>query len=200
MKLSKTIAIIVVVLSFGVIVHASPLGRTYTLFSIQGFTNHLIDMGIIPQTLAEKARELAYLVSKKPVISETPTVLNADKVSVSVSQVITHANLEFAEGDDIKGILLVVRNTSDARVDLEAKRRCQVVYRIYDAEEHLVYESTTREVCKNAERVTYSLDSQQARMFQIVHHQTEYALKKGVYRFEVEYPGYGKGDRTVTVQ
>jgi hypothetical protein len=48
-------------------------------------------------------------------------------------------------------------------------------------------------------QVTYALGAGQVRMFPMRHRSTDYTLPAGTYRFELEYPGYGKGDVTITV-
>lgn len=123
---------------------------------------------------------------------------DADKVQVSVSQLIKYANSEYVEGDDVEGLLLLVENTADAEAVLEAKRKCQVVYRIF-SDEALVYDSATSERCKTDERVSYVLGAGKTRMFEVTHASTTHPLPTGTYRFELEYPGYGGGEKTVTI-
>jgi len=47
--------------------------------------------------------------------------------------------------------------------------------------------------------VTFNLDSGESRMFEVKHSLDDYKLQKGSYTFEIEYPGYGSGERSVTV-
>lgn len=198
--ISRTLALVVFTVSCAVIVHASPVGRTYTLHTIQSFTELLIGKGIIPQGVADTARTYANMISRVDRAPAEPTkALNADKVVVSVSQLIDQANLEFAPGKDIKGPLLMVKNTTAEGVTLEAKRHCQIVYRIY-TDDSLMYDSVSTEKCSTNEQITYMLGAGKVRMFPIMHKATDYALASGTYRFELEYPGYGKGEVTVTVR
>jgi hypothetical protein len=200
--LSKTIALVVFMLSCAVLVHASPLGQTYTLHSIQSFTELLIERGIVPGNVAPKAREYARMLSLSDSgdVDTRKGALNANKVEVSVSQLIDNANLVFERGDDIKGPLLMVKNISAETVTLEAKRNCQIIYRLYTETDTLVYDSASSKVCKEATQITYALDAGKTRMFPVRHPKTEYALTRGTYRLEIEYPGYGKGERSITVQ
>ncbi len=177
--------------------------QTYHLYTLDGFVEHLIERGVIPQSLAPKARELAAFIGKAEdvqqdaVASQTP---NADKVEVTVSQLIEQGTRTYAQGADVKGLLLLVKSKATSTVELAAKRKCQVVYRIYDENDSLVYDSATSEQCKTTDRVTWVLGQGQTRMFQVSHPATVHPLAAGVYRFELEYPGYGKGELEVTVE
>jgi hypothetical protein len=115
-------------------------------------------------------------------------------------QLIEHANLEFAAGTDITGPLVIVKNMSASSTVLEAKRQCQVVYRIYDTADTLLYDSATTEVCTTDEQITYQLQGHGIRMFPIRHTATAYPLVVGTYRFVLEYPGYGEGSVMVTIE
>lgn len=187
----------------GVVVWAAPLSSTsYALYTPSGFVDLLVTRGLIPEGLAPKARSLAALLTRNaPAAHPSQAPMNADKVKVSVSQLIEHGTLTYNRFEDIKGLLLLVQNTTNERITLEARRKCQVVYRVYDAEGALVYDGATSERCRTStEQVTYDLEAGQTRMFQIVHAQSTHELPPGTYRFEIEYPGYGQGDLTVTVQ
>lgn len=180
---------------------ASPAyGGAFELYTINSFVNLLIEKGIIPEREADTAHELADIIKQVEGFTESASARNADKVTVRVSQDIEQANLEFAFGTDIEGMLLLVQNTTTELVQLEAKRGCQVVYRIYDEAGTLLYDSAQSEVCQTDEKVTYMLEGDQFRMFPITHREEDLNLERGVYRFEVTYPGYGQGERVVTVQ
>ncbi len=205
----------VVLVAGAVIVWAGPVhAQTFVLETTHGFVQLLIDKGIIPEALAGKARELASMIealeghaTTSPATTNSATAsstpqgpLNADKVDVSVSQLIENGSLTYNHLEDVKGLLLLVKNTTDQDITLEAKRHCQVVYRIYDANDKLVYDSSTSNQCQTNERVTYLLPAGETRMFGVDHPESVHALQPGVYRFELEYPGYGKGDLSVTIQ
>lgn len=178
--------------------------QTIRLYTLNGFTEMLIARNLVPASLAEKARELSNMVSRIDDAEDQAPVpvgaKNSDKVTVSVSQLIEHANLEFKVGENIEGLLLIVKNNTASTTELEAKRRCQVVYRIYSADDVLLYDSATGEKCVTDEKVTYLLNAQQTRMFPINHAASTFGLSSGTYRFVLEYPGYGKGERTVTIR
>lgn len=187
----------------GVVVWAAPLSSVpYALYTPNGFVDMLVTRGIIPESLAPKARAIASMLTRTPATPETSQApMNADKVKVRVSQLIERGTRTFNRFEDIKGLLLLVQNTTNERITLEARRKCQVVYRVYDTEGSLVYDSATGERCRaSTEHVTYSLEAGQTRMFQISHAQSTHELPPGMYRFEIDYPGYGQGDLTVTIE
>ncbi len=161
---------------------------------------YLIAQKIIPEPFAERARAFARLFSlhdgSQGVTEDRAS--DVDKVRVSTSQLIDHANLEYAVGDEVSGLLLLVENTTSIDAVLEAKRGCQVVYRIFSGEE-LLFDSANTDRCKTEERVSYVLGPGKTRMFEISHASTTQALAAGTYRFELEYPGYGSGEKIVTI-
>ena len=173
-------------------------GATHQLYTSYGFINLLISKGIILESKTEKARELLNLIEKKE--SVAGTVTSKDGIEVSVSQYIEHGDLTYTRFENIEGLLLAVKNTSDKAQMLTAKRGCQVVYRIYDSTDALVYSSSDEKVCQTSEKVTYVLTAGKTRIFPITHAQNKFALQQGTYRIEIEYPGYGKGVVTVTVK
>ncbi len=195
-----------VALTVGVLIATSGVvyAQTFRLYTLSGFAEELMSRGIIPSPLHEKARSLVRMIeriedAKDAIPTQTPA-LNADKTAVTVSQLIEHANGNYEEGKDIEGLLLLVENTSTSTIELEAVRGCQVVYRILAADGAVVYDSGTKEKCTTDERVTYFLNGNQTRMFEVRHRATDYPLPKGAYTFVLEYPGYGGGSRTVTVE
>lgn len=202
MSIQKTIlALSVAGLLVAGAVWAAPVsGPTFTLYTVHGFVEMLIERGIISPGFADKARSYANIFSRVDDAEEKAeqSMQNADKVSVSLSQLIQYSKLEFAEGSDVEGMLLMVTNETDAPITLEAKRGCQVLYRIYDGDT-MLFDSATQEKCKTDERVTYVLEGRKTRMFEIIHRASDYALPVGTYRVELEYPGYGEGERTVTI-
>lgn len=200
MKKILTVLVIVLLLA-GVsgVVYA----QTHTLYTTTGFVEMLIARGIVPQALAEKARSFASAISRVEDVqnsAEAPGAQNADNVEVSVSQLIEFSSLTFDAGSDVRGLLLVVKNPTTEVLTLEAKRGCQVQYKIYNRDDQELYDSSTTEACQTEEKVTWKLQPGQVRMFPVSHSALAYPLEPGTYRFELEYPGYGKGDRTVTIQ
>ncbi len=199
--ITRVLALFVFTASCALVVHASGINRTYTLYTLPGFVDALITRGIVPPAAAGKARELARMITRSEQGATTHKgALNADKVTVTVSKLIEQANLEYDARVDIKGPILIVKNISSEATTLEAKRRCQIVYRVYDTDDVMVYDSATTEACMTNEKVTYPLAAGQVRMFPILHQPSNYPLKAGTYRLELEYPGYGTDDLTITVK
>lgn len=179
---------------------ATVYAQTFELYTASGFVELLIQKGIISPERQEKAREFVNLITRKENAAAVMIAAkNADKVSVTVSQYIQYGAGEYRQGEDIKGLLLVVTNDTDENLELEAVRRCQVKYRIYSVDEKLLYDSGNKESCQTPEKVIYFLEPHQSRMFDVVHAVSELWLSPGTYRFELEYPGYGKGSRTISV-
>jgi hypothetical protein len=174
-------------------------GANHELYTISGFIDLLISKGIISEAKATQARELAKFAEK---IDEAKTDIapSTDDVEVTVSQYIEYGDLTYSTFEDIKGLLLTVKNTSDTAKTLEAKRSCQVVYRIYDDKDVLLYDATDEKACQTTEQVTYVLEAGKTRIFPIIHNMDKYSLRTGLYRFEIEYPEYGKGERMITVK
>jgi len=191
----------VAILLLGVSMWALPVyGGTFELRAVESFVDVLIERGIIPASFADRARSVVKLLGAGGTEENAPiTPQNADKVKVSVSQFIEKSHLTFSKGEDVRGIVLLVKNSTTTDITLEAKRRCQVIYRIYQGDT-LAYDSSTAENCKGNERVTYVLPGSQTRMFPVTHHMSTRQLESGAYRFVVEYPGYGSGERTVTIE
>ncbi|MBP9759864.1 MAG: hypothetical protein KBD24_00660 [Candidatus Pacebacteria bacterium] len=203
MKTKYTIATlgVVALLVAGVVWAAPVAGATMHLYTTSGFVEMLIEKGVVPEGMAERARAFARFVTRGDDAVPAPPAkgaLNADKVSVSVSQYIAQANRTYEVGKDVTGLLLTVRNSTEEAITLEAKRGCQVVYRIF-SDKTLVYDSAGSDRCTNDEKVTYTLPARGTRMFEIIHKATDYPLPTGEYRVEMEYPGYGKGERTITI-
>jgi hypothetical protein len=161
----------------------------------------LIERGIIPAASAEKARELVAALGLIEEQQELPTeVQNADLVTVFATQDIEYGTRTYSYGDDIKGLMLVVKNETEEAVMLDARRQCQVSYKIFNEENTLLYDSADEEICTAGERVTYLLPNGKARMLPVTHKDDTYRLEQGTYTFLLEYPGYGSGERTVTVE
>lgn len=174
-------------------------GANHELYTIGGFIDLLISKGIISEAKAVQARELAKLVEQAD-DAKTDPVSSSEDVEVSVSQYIEYGDLTYTAYENIKGLLLTVKNTSDTAKTLRAKRSCQVVYRIYDEKDVLLYDAADEKACQTTEQVTYVLEAGKTRIFPITHDTDKYSLKAGTYRFEIEYPEYGKGERMVTVK
>ncbi|HCC04946.1 TPA: hypothetical protein DEP58_01405 [Patescibacteria group bacterium] len=174
-------------------------GATHQLYTTYGFIDLLISRGIIATQQVERAREMGAVIMKTEK-SETSSNPSPEDITVSVSQFIEHGNLTYNMFENIEGLLLTVKNNGSKAHTLDAKRQCQVVYRIYDEEDSLVYDYADESKCQTSEKVSYILEAGATRIFPITHDVGKYALKSGKYRFEVEYPGYGKGERVVTVK
>jgi|GEM_PF-3549487 len=199
-------------LAVGVVVAVPAYAGTLQLHTVHSFVETLIARGIIPESVANKAREFVSMIShadqaqtaapaaQMPYVQNPEPGMNKENVSIKVSQLIEHADRTYNKFEDVSGLLLLVTNTSDASVMLEAKRHCQVVYRIYDAHDTLVYDSSTSDVCQGKEHVQYQLPAGKTRMFEITHAEKAHHLDPGTYRFELVYPGYGTGDLQVTIR
>ncbi len=173
---------------------ASSHSRLYTL---SGFVDLLISKGITKDDSVEKAHELTKMIEA----SENQNKgINADKVEVSVSQLIKYGSLTYEANTDIEGLLFLIKNKTNEDITLEAKRGCQVIYKIYDINDNLVYDSSAEEKCQTNEHVTYKLKANKTRIFEIKHPESAYKLKRGTYKIEMEYPEYGKGEKTIVIQ
>lgn len=127
-------------------------------------------------------------------------VASSSPVAVTVSQLIKFSQLTFQEGGEVEGLLLIVTNQTDATLTLGARRQCQVTYKIFDENDTLLFDSaSSTPACASGERVTYLLPAHESRMFEVRHPDSAYHLAAGTYRFELDYPEYGRGERTVTV-
>ncbi len=174
---------------------------SFNLYTPSGFIDFLIEKGIIPESKADKARELFSLAENiNTSENESEKTLNSDKVEVSVNQLIQYANLKYEAYTDIEGLLLLVKNISDEDIFLEAKRGCAVTYEIYDDENNLVYNSADEEKCQTDEKVRYLLRKGKTRMFQINHKKEDKSLSRGVYDIKIKYSGYGEGVKRITVE
>jgi hypothetical protein len=171
---------------------------TVELYTVQGFVEMLINKGLVPAPLADKARELARMITA----ADTATPEHATTtpmIEVRASQLIQHANLEFSPFEDVTGLVLLVKNTGPEAQTMVSNRFCEVVYRIYHGDT-LLYDSSTQKKCASGEEVTYQLLAGQTRMFELTHAESVYQLQKGIYRFELDYPRYGKDDLVVTIE
>lgn len=180
------------------VVWASPVSGTFKLYTVEGFVELLITQGIVPEGAVDKARAFARMISRSDAMQRDAVGQNAEFVEVSVSQLIDMSSRTYAEGEEVNGLILLAKNTSDVQIVLDATRKCQIVYRIFEGDT-LLYDSGTTEVCKANEKVTYMLDAGATRMFEVKHPVSEYALPVGTYRIEIEYPGYGMGEHTITI-
>lgn len=174
-------------------------GETFQLYTVRGFVEHLIERGIIPEPMAPKARELAAAVRTVDHVRSASAPPYREYIDVGVSQLIEHASRTYEAGAVIDGLLVLATNEHTEDVYPTARRNCQITYRIYDGEE-LLYDSATGAACATDERVTYRLAPGQTRMFEVRHTPTARALSVGTYTFVLEYPGYGSGTLTVTVE
>jgi hypothetical protein len=202
MTIKKTIVFPILLLGlclYGTNVSANV--ATFHLVSMSGFVESLIAKDIISSDMSARARALVRMVEAGTVqIHKVIHTRNADSVEVHVSRLIQYAGGDTTEGNDIEGLLLITKNTTSKPVELEAKRGCQVVYRIYSTEnDTLLYDSASEDRCVTKEKVTYYIEAGKVRMFEINHRNKDFPLTAGAYRFVLEYPGYGKGERIVNV-
>lgn len=168
--------------------------------SATDFVTFLIARGLIPADRSQQALTIAGKFDEVTV-AEKQSASSTKPIGVQVSQLIQFSHLTFKEGADIQGPLLIVTNPDDVVRELTARRRCQVSYKIFDINNTLLFDSATvGEWCTGKETVTYLLPPHGARMFEVTHKDSLYHLKPGKYRFELDYPEYGKGDLTVTVE
>lgn len=176
------------------------VSNTHQLYTLTSIIEMLIQKGFISEDNKIKAYDFGsvYLEQKSKKTTKND-VKNADKIDISVSQYIEYGARTYNRFEDIKGLLLKVENTSDESIVLEAKRQCHVIYRIYSEQDELVYDSSAGDKCKVDETVFYSLDAGKSRLFEVTHRRSTKTLSKGKYRFEIEYPGYGKGERIITI-
>ncbi len=202
--MKKILCVLFVALTFTFVtnqtVHALS-SQGFVLYSMTGFIEMLIERGIISTEKQETARELGQMFNESEVKNDTKDVaMNADKVSVKVSQFIGESDGVYNQYEDIDGLLLLITNETDEPIMLEAKRGCQVVYTIYDETGTELYTSKDTDRCTTDERVTYKLAARDTRMFGVTHKQDYYQLRSGTYTFEIEYPEYGKGSKEVTIE
>lgn len=191
---SKFLIVLLAIGSTGIVFAAE-----HSLYTLSGFVDLLIDMGVIPESNVQKAHDMIASIEFSE-SNESDEVQNSDSLEVSVIQYIEDASLTFNRFENIKGLLLIAKNTSDTALTFEAKRGCQVVYRIYSETDDLLYDSSTEKKCDTNEIVTYMLEAGKSRLFEVTHVRNKYTLQKGVYRFVLEYPGYGEGEREVTIK
>lgn len=168
---------------------------------LRAFVALLVEKGIIGPAQQERAYSFVeFLGNAGRVTEEAPEgPLNADKVKVEVSQLIQHGNRTYSEGDEIRGLILTVVNTSNEIIQLEGRRRCVLSYKIYDGDE-LVYDSGAHAPCTGGEKITYQMEPSESRILEMVHTKEAHELKPGTYRAVLEYPGYGSGEREFTVE
>lgn len=184
-----------------IVVALPAYGATFQLYTLHGFVESLIERGIVPEHMAGKARELANAIQViDDVHSEEAVVPDHEHVRVSVSQLIEHASRTYRAGGTIDGLLLLATNEHTEDIYPSALRGCQVVYRIYDTDETLLYDRSTATSCKTEEEVRYRLAPGQTRMFEVRHTSGLHPLAPGTYTFVLEYPGYGSGSLEVTVE
>jgi hypothetical protein len=171
-------------------VHASATN----LYTLSSFVDVLIDKGIITSQNVIRAGEILHMLENIELATE-----ENKHITIEVSHYIEYGTREYQMFEDIKGIVLLVKNTSEKDVYVTANRSCPVLYTIYQNEE-LLYAKANEEKCKNSETVTYALPAGDTRMYEVTHAQSAYQLQKGEYRFEIEYPQYGKGSTEITVE
>jgi len=193
---------------FGVFLYvAHPVyAASHKLFTIFGFIEMLLEKGIVSETNAEKARYLASFIEKvdapqKEVVQGEEALRDDfEDIEVRVSQFIENGTRTYNTYEDVQGLILTVKNTTSEEILLHAIRKCQVVYRIFNEKAELLYDSSKGDACQTGEKVVYTLLAGKTRIFPITHKMDAYQLEKGVYRFEIEYPEYGKGNVSVTIQ
>ncbi len=204
-KLSKKlcIGVVAIMIIFGGLFVA----QKAEAFSLQEFVTTLVERGIISSEREEAARTLARFFgdvatpagSGQPAIE--PSRPNTEHISVQASQLIEYASRTYAEGEHIRGLLLNVRNTHTAPIQLFGRAQCHVSYRILSADDRSsLYNSAEHEPCTSGEESSYMLGAGDTRMFEIRHAHETHPLPEGEYVMVMEYPGYGEGELVVTVK
>lgn len=169
---------------------------TVQLYTVSGFVTALIEQGIIPSHHSTQAKEIVSIIEKMQAHAQGK---NAKHVAVTATHYIEYGTLEYNPFEDIKGLLVKVSNTSDEPITLEAGQLCPVTYTILQ-DDRVLYESATQPKCNTQNTVTYTLKGDQSRLYEVIHEQEDYQLNRGVYRFLLEYPGYGSGSKTITIK
>ena len=176
-------------------------GGTFESYTVRDFVELLIERGIVPGDMAPKARDIATAIQHMDdVRSEEASVPDHEHIRVSVSQLIEHASRTYRAGGTIDGLLLLATNEHTEDIYPSALRGCQVIYRIYDTNDVLLYDRFTATSCKTEEKVRYRLAPGQTRMFEVRHEPGFDPLSPGSYTFGLEYPGYGAGNVNVTIE
>lgn len=191
------IAVCIIYISF--VCSTKPV-EAFTLYTMEGFVEALISKGFIYSNSQDRAREIVKAVQRLEDYQKGASVaMNADKVSVSVSQYIEYAGLEYSRYGDIAGLVLIVKNETDVPVLLEAQRECHIVYTISNEDSEIVYDSRNSVLCSTQGQVAYVLEGRGLRVFELTHNRSDKALQKGNYSVEITYPGYGSGTRMIKV-
>jgi len=189
MRLIRSTATLITATLFVALLFALPTYGASTPEYLRNAVEQLIDSGIIPANMAARAR-LAVANNTTPETTD---------VTVSVHELIQYSPLEFQERRDVRGIVLLAENSDTAPATLTRTRQCNIVYRIYDDTGTMLYDHSQSNRCLYGPDVAYVLEPNQQAMFEVIHKKEDYPLTPGTYRFEVEYPGYGKGEREVTI-
>lgn len=194
-KIALTLVLVAVLLGSGVL-----YVRAYASEDLREFVALLIVKGVIAPSQADRAYSFVDIIAgASKETDEEEGVLNADKVSIAASQLIQFGNREYAQGEDIRGMVLNVTNTTDEVISLEGRRRCILSYKIYKGDE-MLFDSAQHEPCTGTERVTYQMEGKQTRILEMIHKADALALDAGSYKVVLEYPGYGVGEREFTVK
>lgn len=172
---------------------------TYSLHTVSSFVDLLISRGIIPGDRAAQARVYANAVERIHA-ARGSGIDTATELSISASQLIEYSKLSFGRFEDIKGLVLLVRNTGADDSELVHRQACPVTYRIYDETGSEIFDSGDDIRCGSPETARYVLGAGQTRMFEVEHRHRDRALHPGVYRFELRYAAYGSDVRTVTIR
>jgi len=162
---------------------------THSANTFTNFVDALIASNLVDADSAELARTIA---------THFDSISRVD-VHIQVSQLIEHADRTYAAGDDVKGLVLIVRNEGETPVTLTGTRNCHVSYTIYQSNE-LLYDARQHGICSNRALSQYILAPGAYRMFEIAHPATAWPLDEGTYRFELNYPGYGSEGLVVTIE
>lgn len=189
MRLIRSTATLVTATLFVTLLFTLPTYGASTPEYLRNAVEHLIESGIIPASMAAQAR----------LVVENNTTPETTDITVSVHELIQYSPLEFQERRDVRGIVLLAQNSGNTPATLTRTRQCSVVYRIYDDAGTMLYDHSQSNRCLYGPAVTYVLEPGQQTMFEVIHSKEDYVLTPGTYHFEVEYPGYGKGEREVTV-
>jgi len=162
--------------------------QAYTLAEL---VEVFIAEGIIPMSEAERARAAVNALLQGGE--------NAEHVDIQASQLIQYGTRTYKEGEEVRGLVLNVGNTSDHQITLTGRRKCVLSYKIMDNEK-VLYDSAEHEPCTSGEAITYELGVGKTRILEVRHSPEAYTLSPGTYTILMEYPGYGSGSKEVTIE
>lgn len=190
MKTKLGIGLVALLLVVGVV-----YAKQAEALSLRAFVDMLIDAGIIAADKEEQAKRAAAALEPEPAQAEK------EGLAVKVSQLIQYGNLTYAVGDDIEGLVMNIENTTEGELLLLTGRSdCIVSYKLFGDDDELLYDNGESEACQSGEQVVFPLQPGEFRILPVTHEYDDYALAPGKYIVKLEYPGYGEGERVITVE